>query len=271
MVRSLWTGASGMIAQQNNVDTIANNLANINTTGYKKETVEFQSLLYQTIQKETTDSEGNPKPVGAQVGLGVRSAAITSQFTQGAFTETGNQWDFAISGDGFFAIGLEDGTWGYTRNGSFKMSIGSDGLTLSTSTGRPVLDINGAPVVLPSGYISTKVTVDGNGNLCYPDETGNPKPIGVQIALVQFSNPAGLEKASGSIYKESPASGVPRWENQDGSVKGSTLVQNYVEASNVQAAEEMVNLIVAQRAYEMNSKVITASDTMMQQANELKR
>ena len=149
MVRSLWTGASGMIAQQSNVDTIANNLANINTTGYKKETMEFKSLLYQTIQQESTDNEGEPKPVGVQVGLGVRSSAITSQFTQGAFAETGNQWDFAISGDGFFAIGLEDGNWGYTRAGSFQMSMGPEGLTLCNSSGQPVLDINGAPIVLP--------------------------------------------------------------------------------------------------------------------------
>ncbi len=270
MVRSLWTSASGMIAQQNNVDTIANNLANINTTGYKKETMEFKSLLYQTLQEESTDSEGNPKPVGVQVGLGVRNAAITSQFTQGAFAETGNQWDFAISGDGFFVIGMEDGSYGYTRSGSFQMAMGSEGLTLSTSGGQPVLDVNGAPVVLPEEYSASSITVDDSGNLCYPDENGNPKPIGVQIALVQFNNPAGLEKSSNSIYYESPASGTARWEHMDGNVKKSKLVQKYVEASNVQAAEEMVNLIVAQRAYEMNSKVITASDTMMQQANNLR-
>lgn len=270
MVRSLWTGASGMIAQQTNVDTIANNLANINTTGYKKETMEFKSLLYQTIQQESTDSEGNPKPVGVQVGLGVRNAAITSQFTQGAFTETGNQWDMAISGYGFFAIQLEDGSTGYTRNGTFQMSIGEEGYVLCTSSGQPVLDTNGASIVLPEEYSIARVTVDANGNLCYPDETGNPQPLGIQIGLVQFNNPAGLEKCSGSIYKESPASGTVRWESADANLKKSELVSGYVEASNVQAADEMVNLIIAQRAYEMNSKVITASDTMMQQANNLR-
>ena len=270
MVRSLWTGASGMIAQQTNVDTIANNLANINTTGYKKETMEFKSLLYQTIQQESTDSEGNPKPVGVQVGLGVRNAAITSQFTQGAFTETGNQWDFAISGDGFFCLQMEDGSTAYTRNGTFQMAIGEEGLTLCNTDGLPVLDTNGAPIVLPEEYSAAQVSVDGNGNFCYPDETGNPQPIGIQIGLVQFNNSAGLEKTSNSLYLESPASGVSRWENQDNNVKKSKIVQKYVEASNVQAAEEMVNLIIAQRAYEMNSKVITASDTMMQQANNLR-
>lgn len=270
MMRSLWTGASGMIAQQTNVDNIANNLANINTTGYKRETMEFKSLLYQTIQKDSTDSEGNPKPVGVQVGLGVRNAAITSQFTQGAYTETGNQWDFAIGGDGFFAIQLEDGSWGYTRSGSFQMSMGNGGLTLCTSSGQPVLDTNGAPIVLPAEYSASRITVDTDGNFCYPDETGNPQPIGIQIGLVQFNNPAGLEKTSNSIFKESAASGTARWEHLDGNLEKSELLQKYVEASNVQAADEMVNLIIAQRAYEMNSKVITASDTMLQQANNLR-
>ncbi len=270
-MRSLWTGASGMIAQQTNVDNIANNLANINTTGYKKASMEFKSLLYQTIQKDSTDSDGEPKPVGVQVGLGVRNAAITSQFTQGAFTETGNQWDFAISGDGFFAIQLEDGSIGYTRNGTFQMAMGVGGLTLCTSDGQPVLDTNGAPIVLPEEYSASRVIVDANGDFCYPDETGNPQPLGIQIGLVQFNNPAGLEKTSGSIYKETAASGTVRWETTDDNLEKSEIVQKYVEASNVQAAEEMVNLIVAQRAYEMNSKVITASDTMMQQANNLKQ
>ena len=126
MVRSLWTGASGMIAQQTNVDTIANNLANINTTGYKKEAAEFKSLLYQTIQEVSTDSNGKEKPVGVQVGLGVRNSAITSQFTQGAINETGGTWDFAIAGEGFFAVQMEDGSTGYTRSGNFQMSIGTD-------------------------------------------------------------------------------------------------------------------------------------------------
>lgn len=270
MVRSLWTGASGMIAQQTNVDNIANNLANINTTGFKKETMEFRSLLYQTIQKDSTDSDGNPKPIGVQVGLGVRNAAITSQFTQGPFLETGNQWDFAIDGDGFFAIQLEDGSIGYTRNGSFQMSIGVNGLTLCTSSGQPVLDTNGAPIVMSGDYTAAQITVDADGNFCYPDETGNPQPIGVQIGLVQFNNPAGLLKNSDSLFTETAASGVARWEAADANVKKSGVVQKYVEGSTVQAVDEMVNLIVAQRAYEMNSKVITASDTMLQQANNLR-
>ena len=270
MMRSLWTGASGMIAQQTNVDNIAHNLANINTTGFKKANMEFKSLLYQTMQADSTDSEGNPKPIGIQVGLGVRNSATTTQFTQGAVSETGNQWDFAIRGAGFFVIQLEDGTQGYTRSGALQMSIGTDGLTLSTLAGQPVLDTNGEPIVVPEDYIVSRLTVDSAGNLCYPNETGNAESIGVQIGLVQFNNPAGLDKANGSTYKATATSGEPRWEHLDDKLGKSSLLQTYLEASNVQAAEEMVNLIVAQRAYEMNSKIITASDTMLQQANNLR-
>ncbi len=271
MVRSLWTGASGMIAQQLNVDSIANNLANINTTAYKKETMEFKSLLYETIQEKSTDSDGNPKPVGIQVGLGVRSSAISSQFEQGAFTETGNQWDFAISGDGFFAIQIEDGSTVYTRNGTFQVAMGVNGMTLATTDGQLVLDTNGQPIVFPEDCQIGEITVDSGGRLYYPDETNNPQPMGMQIGLVQFKNPQGLEKMSNSSFKASDASGDVIWEVANNVPSKSTLLQKYVEASNVQAATEMVNLIIAQRAYEMNSKVITASDTMMQQANNLKQ
>lgn len=270
MVRSLWTGAAGMIAQQTNVDTIANNLANINTSGYKRENAEFKSLLYQTIQEASTDSNGKEKPVGIQVGLGVRNSAISSQFTQGPINETGADWDFAIVGDGFFAIQMEDGNVGYTRSGSFKMSIGNTGSTLCDASGRPVLDTNGAPIVVDSTMSTSKLTVDTDGRLMYPDESGNAQPLGMQIGLVQFNNPAGLTKLSDSLYKETSASGTARWESNEAVLEKSQLRNKYLEASNVQAADEMVNLIIAQRAYEMNSKVITASDTMLQQANNLK-
>lgn len=270
MVRSLWTGAAGMIAQQTNVDTIANNLANINTSGYKRENAEFKSLLYQTIQEASTDSNGKEKPVGIQVGLGVRNSAVTSQFTQGPINETGGDWDFAVAGDGFFAIQMEDGSVGYTRNGSFNMTIGNTGNTLCDSSGRPVLDTNGSPIVVDSAMMPSKITVDEHGNLRYPDASGNAQPLGIQIGMVQFNNPAGLTKTSDSLYKETSASGTARWESSEAVLKKSILRNGYIEASNVQAADEMVNLIIAQRAYEMNSKVITASDTMLQQANNLK-
>ncbi|MEG2774618.1 MAG: flagellar hook-basal body protein [Acetivibrio sp.] len=270
MMRSLWTGASGMVTQQTNVDTIANNLANINTTGYKSEKAEFKSLLYQTIQKKSTDSTGAEKPVGIQVGLGTMNSAVTSQFTQGAYTETGNQWDFAIGGDGFFALQMPDGTTSYTRSGAFKMSVGVGGNTLCDSRGNPVLDTSGAPITLDAGFTPSRITVDERGNFSYPDENGDIKPMGIQIGLVQFNNPAGLEKGSNSMLKESPASGAPRLESGDTALTKSEMKQKYLEASNVQAVDEMVNLIVAQRAYEMNSKIITASDTMLQQANNLR-
>ncbi|MDK2807563.1 MAG: flagellar basal-body rod protein FlgG [Clostridiales bacterium] len=270
MMRSLWTGASGMMSQQINVDTIANNLSNINTTGFKTQRAEFKTLLYQTIQEKSTDTNGEDKPIGIQVGLGTRNSAITSQYTQGTLTETGNQWDFAIEGNGFFALQMMDGSIGYTRSGAFQMSIGVGGNTLSDSDGNPVLDSTGAPITIDSTYSPAEVTVDAAGNLYYPDDSGNAQAMGIQIGLVQFNNPSGLEKGSGTLLKESVSSGTPRWESADAALEKSDIRQKYLESSNVQAVDEMVNLIVAQRAYEMNSKIISASDTMLQQANNLR-
>lgn len=270
MMRSLWTAASGMISQQVNIDTISNNLSNINTTGYKTERAEFQSLLYQTLQNNATDSEGDAKPVGVQVGLGVRSSAITSQFTPGPLNETGGAFDMAISGNGFFQVQRPDGSIGYTRNGSLKMSIGGEGLTLCTSEGYPILDTNGAAITVPATYNSSLIAVDTSGRLTYPDANNNYVPIGIQIGLVQFNNPAGLEKNGSSLFSVTAASGEPRLESEDTTLKASEIYQGYIEASNVQAVDEMVNMIVAQRAYEMNSKAITASDEMLQQANNLR-
>lgn len=271
MMRSLWTAASGMISQQTNVDTISNNMANINTTGYKKESVEFKSLLYQTIQQKSTDSNGDPKPVGIQVGLGVRNSAITTQFKQGSLLETGNPYDFAIQGDGFFMVQLDNGTTAYTRNGTFNMSIGSTGTTLTTLAGNPILDSQGAPIVLDPSLDPSKVQVDSMGNLTYPDATNNAQLIGIRLGIAQFNNPAGLLKLAGTMYGQTDASGEARIEAQDPSLETSVVRQTFLEGSNVQAADEVVNLIVAQRAYEMNSKVVTASDEMLQQANNLRR
>jgi flagellar basal-body rod protein FlgG len=270
MMRSLWTAASGMISQQTNVDTISNNLANINTTGYKKETAEFKSLLYQTIQEQSYDNNGDPKPSGIQVGLGVRNSAITSQFTQGTLQETGNDYDFAIVGKGFFMVQTPDGGTAYTRNGSFGLATGTEGMTIATSDGNPLLDTNGEPIVIDNKYNAADITINENGELCYPDETGSEVPIGITIGIVQFNNPSGLEKMSNSLLKESDASGAARLEGADTALSQSKLRQGYLEGSNVQAVDEMVNLIVAQRAYEMNSKIITATDEMLQQANNLR-
>ncbi|HWT73941.1 MAG TPA: flagellar basal-body rod protein FlgG [Mobilitalea sp.] len=270
MMRSLWTAASGMISQQTNVDTISNNLANINTVGYKKESAEFKSLLYQTIQDQSYDNSGDPKPYGIQVGLGVRNSAITSQYTQGALTETENDLDLAINGKGFFMVQTQDGGVAYTRNGSFQLANGTSGFTLATSDGNPVLDVNGSPIVLGDNYDTAKLTIDETGELYYPDSTGASVPTGIQIGIAQFNNPGGLQKLSNSLLKETDASGAARLEATDSSLTKSVVKQGYLESSNVQAVDEMVNLIVAQRAYEMNSKIITASDEMMKQANNLR-
>ena len=270
MMRSLWTAASGMVAQQTNVDNIANNLANVNTAGFKKQTTQFQSLLYSKLQTKTTDNNGDPKPVIGQVGSGTKVSGVVSRFTQGNFTETGNEFDFAIDGNGFFQLQLPSGEIGYSRDGALNMNIGPDGMTLSNASGYAILGVNGEPVTVPMEYDITKITVDSYGNLCYPDEMNNPQPIGIQIGLVQFNNPAGLEKISGSVYKESMNSGEPRFEGTDTNLRPSSIRSHWLEASNVQTVDEVVNLIVAQRAYEMNSKVIQASDEMLQQANQLR-
>lgn len=270
MMRSLWTAASGMTSQQLNVDTISNNLANINTNGYKKQTAQFQSLLYQTIQEKSTDTDGNSKPNGIQVGLGVRNSAIVSQFTQGNLLETGNEFDFALEGSGFFMIANNNGEICYTRNGSFNISIGLGGLTLSNAEGYPVLDSYGNPIVISEEYSINKLGIDDYGNLTYPDETNNHIPIGIKMGLAQFNNPSGLEKLSGSLLKETENSGQARIEGEDLNLIPTKVIRRFLEGSNVSAVDEMVNLIVAQRAYEMNSKIITASDEMLQQANNLR-
>lgn len=271
MVRSLWSAASGMIAQQNNVDTIANNLANVNTTGYKTETNEFKSLLYQTLQTRTTTANGAQKPIGAQVGLGVRNAAITSQFTQGALLASESTTAFAINGKGFFAVQGEDGNTYYTRNGNFNISIGVDGMTLCDSDGNPVLNTDGEPIVFGDDIVTNRVTISADGQFMYPDEDNNPQPLGIQIGVYQFQNPAGLNKVGDSMYEATAASGEALNEADNDDLEMSEIRQGYLEGSNVQVADEMVNLIVAQRAYEMNSKAIQASDEMMQQANQLRR
>lgn len=270
MMRSLWTAASGMITQQTNVDVISNNLANINTTGYKKETAEFKTLLYQTLQEQSYDNNGDPKPAGIQVGLGVRNSAITTHYTQGTLIQTANDFDFAIEGKGFFMVRMPDGSLGYTRNGSFGLANGPDGFTIADSNGNPLLDITGSPIVIDEAYNPSKITINEFGEFYYSDEDNAAFPMGITIALVQFNNPGGLKKESGSILKETEASGAPRLEYDDFSLERSKIRQGYLEGSNVQAIDEIVNLIVAQRAYEMNSKIITAVDQMLQQANNLR-
>lgn len=273
MVRSLWTAATGMIAQQNNVDTIANNLSNVNTMGYKTQQMEFKSLLYQTLQTRTTSANGAYKPSSAQVGLGVRNASITTIYTNGSFLANESPTAFAISGKGFFAVRGEDGDTYYTRNGNFQWSLaGQDSYMLADSNGWPVLDTNGAPILLDGNtYDVTQVVVVSDGTVCYPDENNNPQSLGITIGLYQFNNPGGLEKKDSTLYAQTAASGAPINEATSTTVEKSVIRQGYLEGSNVQIVDEMVNMIVAQRAYEMNSKAIIASDEMLQQANNLRR
>jgi len=271
MVRSLWTAASGMKTQQTNVDVISNNLANVNTAAYKKETAEFKSLLYQTLQAETTSANGENKPIGAQVGLGVRNSSVTSVFTQGNLTQTDNTFDFAIDGEAFFQLMDSDGEVYYTRNGAFNLTTAIGGVMLTDKDGRPVLDENGSEIIFDSSMDLTEVSVLSTGEVCFPDETNNPVPSGIKIAMIRFANPAGLEKQGSGLYSATDASGEATLESNMQNVKKSTLMQGYVEGSNVQVVDEMINLIVAQRAYEMNSKAIQATDEMMGQANNLKR
>jgi len=271
MMRSLWTAASGMKAQQTSLDTISHNLANINTTGYKKETVEFQSLLYQTIQEKTNDTNGVTKPIGAQVGLGVRVAAIAASFTgDGELTESDGDFDFGINGDGFFMIEMPDGSTAYTRNGHFVMAVDTNGMTLSTADGYPVLDTNSNTITFDNNFDTTRLYFDNYGNIYARGDDGNPVSLNISIGMTQFNNPSGLDKIGDSYMAESLASGAPRVEGLDGALKRSIVKHGYLEHSSVQAADEMVDMIITQRAYEMNSKAIQASDEMLQQANNLR-
>lgn len=280
MMRSLWSAASGMIAQQTNLDTIANNLSNVNTAGYKKDTVEFKSLLYQTLQSTSTNNAGENKPVPAQVGLGTRTGSITTVFTQGNLQATDNNTYMAIEGTGFFKVRDQDGNVCYTRDGSFCLQPTADGgAMLCTSQGYPVLDQNNNTIVLPSGYKTGEITVDSEGNIFATDlneqkvaltATVNGQAYNQKIGLVQFNNPSGLNSVGNNLYMESVASGAPLEESANQGLKKSVVRQGYLEMSNVQVADEMVNMIVAQRAYEMNSKAIQASDEMLQQANNLR-
>lgn len=268
MMRSLWTAASGMIGQQSNLDVIANNLSNIATTGYKTQAANFKSLIYQNMQRVSTTTTGEPKPVGAQVGLGVRIGSISSDLTQGPANASNGAFDYMIQGQGFFMVQQNDGSVAYTRNGHFIMAVTDNGTALTDSGGRPVLDTSSRPIMLDRNYRTDRVKVDQYGNLTYPDARGNQQYIGIQIGLAYFPNASGLEKASESNYLESAASGVPTVYTATD--LNSKIVSGYLEGSNVQAADEMVNMIIAQRAYEMNARAITASDEMLQQANNLR-
>ena len=264
MMRSLWTAASGMTGQQFNIDSISHNLSNVNTTGFKKGRVEFEDLLYQNRRiAGTPATEVTVVPTGIQIGHGVRVASTQKMFTQGALQQTGLVSDLAIQGEGFFRILLIDGSYGYTRDGSFK--IDSNG-QIVTSNGYRVMP----EVVLPADFVQDSLTISQDGRI-FVNVAGIDDPIEIgQMELYRFVNPAGLQSIGENIFKVTNGSGDPIAGRPafDGMGK---LVQKFLEQSNVSVVNEMVNMIVAQRAYELNSKAIQTSDTMLGIANNLKR
>lgn len=265
-MRALWTASSGMKAMQFNVDTISNNLANVNTNAFKKERAEFEDLLYVTMERAYM-MENQGRPVNLQVGHGVVAKSVSRDFTGGSLQQTENPLDFAVVGDAFFSILYADQNIYYTRDGSFKLSVTEDGNMLTTSRGYPVLDENGEPIYFE--FPLEQMVVSEQGEVSYKDEEGFVIPTGQRIGLFKFNNPQGLESMGGNMYSENSASGFAVYDDEMG--EASILRQGYLESSNVQVVEEMVNLITAQRAYELNSKAITTADEMMSMANSLKR
>jgi flagellar basal-body rod protein FlgG len=266
MVRSLWTGASGMIGQQANTDTIANNLANVNTHGYKKQRADFEDLIYQTIKVAGTPAtEDTVVPVGVQMGNGVKLADTQRVFTQGALQQTDVATDMAIAGEGFFRIQMYDGSWAYTRNGNFKVDetgrmVNSNGYWLLPDIIMPELFLPDQINITKDGRVSVKVPRDGD--LAEVD-------VG-RIELYRFPNPVGLTAVGENLFKVSAASGEPI-PGRPGYEGMGQIQHKFLEMSNVAIVQEMVNLIVAQRAYEFNSRTVQTSDSMLGTATTLKR
>lgn len=270
MMRALWTAATGMTGQQTNVDVIANNLSNVNTTAYKKSRVEFKDLVYDNRSRAYNLKEKDA-PIDLQVGLGARPAATLKDFTDGTYTMTEKATDFAISGSGFFALQNGQGEVVYTRDGNFSFSPTEEGQMLVNSQGFPVLDAEGESIVLDVDDLNDFI-VQTDGKIFMKDDEGVLGDTGIEIGVVSFKNPAGLLSIGSNNYSPTANSGEPTWENAfDENETRSTVMQNQLEGANVELVEEMVNLIVAQRAYEINSKTVTAADEMLQQANNLKR
>ncbi len=251
-----------MTAQQMNIDNIANNLANVNTTGFKRSKVEFQDVLYQNYRRAGTASAiGATIPTNLAIGYGVKPVSTAREFSVGDFAQTDNPLDLAISGNGFFQVEMPDGTISYTRDGSFKLS--SEG-ELVTSDGFRV----SPDITIPEDATAVSVSIDGVVSVQLVG-TNEPQEVG-NLELARFVNPAGLSAVGHNLFVETPASGEPilGTPTQDGL---GQIEQGYLELSNVQVVDEMINMIVAQRAYEINSKVIQTGDEMTQIANNLRR
>lgn len=263
-MRALWTASTGMTAQQLNVDNIANNLANVNTIGYKKTRAEFKDLLYENLERETI-RDGQGKPVNLQIGHGVRAAAINRFFTTGNLEQTGNPTDLAIDGQGFFMVLGPNDEELYTKDGSFKLSVDDDSGRLVTSDGYYV-QCDAGDVEFSADV--RDITIDESGFITVKNADDELEEIG-RLTIITFANPAGLESIGRNFYKETGASGEAMEVDDDGF--GGTILQGFLEYSNVQVVEEMVKLIQAQRAYEINSKSIQTSDEMLNIANNLRR
>ncbi len=261
MQRALWTAAAGMGVQQTNLDVIANNLANVNTTGFKKSRAEFEDLLYQTVNAPGTSSSASTLiPAGVQVGLGAKTASVKRMFSQGDFKATESPLDLVIEGDGFFKVTRPDGTLVYTRDGSFSTNESGN---LVNSQGY-LLD---PPIVIPTDAKSVTIGRDGTVSVRLADETTSQ--IG-NIEIAHFINPAGLQSLGNNLYVPSRASGDPILGTPGAEGLGE-LQQGFLETSNVQVVNELVDMITAQRAYELNSRAIKASDEMLQQVAQLVR
>jgi flagellar basal-body rod protein FlgG len=262
MIRSMWAAASGMQAQSMNIDVIANNLANVTTSGFKRSRAEFQDLLYETLQPPGgSTSENTQAPTGIQLGHGVRPVAVAKNFTEGELQLTKNDLDLAIEGDGFFQVTLPNGTTAYTRAGAFKLEkdgriVTPDGFLLTPE------------ISVPTDSISLSVGLDGTVSALRAGDSA-PRQLGT-IQLARFTNPAGLQSMGKNLFLPSDASGTAI-VGTAGEQSFGTISQGFLEMSNVSIVDEMVNMITAQRAYETNSKVVQASDDMLQVANNLKR
>jgi flagellar basal-body rod protein FlgG len=262
MIRSLWTAATGMQAQTTNIDVISNNLANVNTAGFKRSRVDFQDLLYDTLRPPGTSTGGDGQvPTGIQIGHGTRTASTQKIFMQGNFQNTQNELDLAIEGQGFFQIVQANGELAYSRAGNFKIDgegrvVSPDGLLLEPE------------ITIPTDALAVSIGSDGIVSVLQAGQT-TPVEVGT-IELARFVNPAGLQSIGRSLFIPTEASGDATTGNPGEDGLG-TLAQGFLEMSNVSVVDEMVNMITAQRAYEINSKAIQAADDMLQTANNLKR
>jgi flagellar basal-body rod protein FlgG len=261
MIRALYSAGSGMAAQQMNVDNIANNLANANTTGFKMRRTEFQDLVYQTIvQPGTASGAQTTVPTGLQLGLGARPAANEVIFAQGDFQQTSNPLDVVIQGKGFFQIRRASGDLAYTRSGAFHLDRDGNVVTLNGEAIEP-------QITIPPEAQAVTIAADGTVSYTLPGQTTTQ--LAGQIQLANFVNPSGLNSIGSNLYLPTDASGDPTIGNPGGQEGMGTLQQGYLEGSNVSVVEEFINLIVSQRAYEANSKVVKAADEMYQQVNNI--